>query len=167
VRRAPRTLATGCLLVAAWGLTACTQEKVVSGASLAARVAQEQRIRTPDLTVGDVTCTKLRATTGATATCTVHVDTVDLPVRATYNGPDAVTLTPERAAIDLVLAVEEVKARLPTSAADSEVTCGPAGAKVLVTDPGQTFDCSVVIDGKTRTATFRVLDVEGKVEEIA
>ena len=164
-----RRPATSALLVGAivgLAIAGCADDKVVSAASLAARVAQQQRIRTPDLSVGNVACTKLRAKTGATATCTVHVDTIDLAVRATYTGPDAVTLMPERAAIDLVRAVQDVKARLPASAADATVICGPPGAKILVTDPGSTFTCSVAIDGARRTATFRVLDVDGKVEEV-
>jgi hypothetical protein len=153
-------------LLAGLAAASCSGGTYVSHASLAARVAQQQRIRTPDLTVGNVTCSDLRARPGATATCTVRVDAVDVTVRATYTGPDAVTLTPTRAAIDLVRAVEDVKARLPASAADSTVTCGPPGAKILLTDPGRTFTCSVQLDGTRRTSTFRVLDVDGHVQEV-
>lgn len=150
---------------AALAAVACSQGQVVSNASLAARVAQQQRIRTPDLAVGDVACTELRAKVGATAVCSVHVDTVELTVQATYNGPDAVTLVPTRAAIDLVRAVQDVKARLPTGAG-GDVTCGPAGSKVLVVDPGATFTCAYTFAGATKIVTFRVLDVDGNVREV-
>ena len=163
VRRPALTsaLLAGALLTVA----ACSEVKVVSNASLTARVAQQQRTRTPDLTVGDVTCTKLPAKLGATAVCTVHVDTVDLTVRATYNGPDAVTLMPTRAAIDLVRAVQDVKARLPAGAG-TDVTCGPPGSKVLILEPGATFTCSYTFAGAAKFVTFRVLDIDGNVEEM-
>ena len=164
VRRPALTsaLVAGTLLTVA----ACSQGKVVSNASLSARVAQQQRMRTPDLTVGDVTCTKLLAKLGATAVCTVHVDTVDLTVQATYNGPDAVTLLPTRAAIDLVRAVQDVKARLPAGAG-TDVACGPTGSKVLVLDPGATFTCTYTFAAAAKIVTFRVLDVDGNVKEVS
>jgi hypothetical protein len=96
----------------------------------------------------------------------VRVDTVDLMVRATYQGPDVVELTPLRAAIDLIQAVQQVKAALPGSAVSAKVTCGPVGAKVLLADVGTTFTCTVSLNGNSGSLTYRVLDVDGHVQKV-
>lgn len=169
--RTVRAIAIG-LALACGALTACGDDGAGSGdgrvtdlSELEAKLVEMQEEKSPNLSVEGADCPdEVDLDEGSTFECTVTIEGVEAPyaVTLTEDNPEAETgsfhIEPAKAIIDVSIVVNFIQGRVDAGA---EVDCG--SEKVIVTDVGGTFVCTISGAGETNEVEMIVKDIEGTV----
>ena len=154
------------LLACSLLLAGCTSE--VDLADVEARLVELQQEETPDLEVDGAQCPEdVDLEEGVTFECDVTIEGVPAPysVTMTKDDPEAEVgsfhFEPAQPIIDVTLVVEFIRAQLNTQSAGAEVDCGEE--KVIVTEVGGTFECTVSDERGSETVEMVAKDKEGTV----
>ena len=171
--RALRTLA--CVALACLFLAACGGDsggsgsedggtKVTDLSELEAKLVAMQEEKVPDLAVEGAQCpAEVNLEEGTTFECTVTIEGVDAPyaITPTKDDPEAEVgsfhIEPAKAIINVSIVTDFINTQ--TGATDAK--CG--NEKVLVSEVGGTFDCTVSVGGQTQDVEMIVKDLEGTV----
>jgi hypothetical protein len=172
VRRKGLGAAVGTLLVACLAFAACGGSVGVSSGSgggpdlskLEAKLVDLQNEKSPDLTVGGAQCpTDVDLQQGAKFECTVTIEGVDAPysITLTEDDPEGAVgsfhIEPAKAIINVAIVTDFIA----TQAGGADAECGTE--KIIVSDVGGTFDCTVNVGGHTENVQMIVRDIDGTV----
>ena len=126
-----------------------------------------QKQATPDLSVGEARCPgRVELRNGATFGCSVLVEGLPAPYTVTVTDVDrdAKTADFEFELTRAVLSTAKLRDAVLQTLSDksAQVDCGPGKARLAAVDA--IIECSVTDKEGSRSATLRVVDIEGKVE---
>ncbi len=166
-----RALLVG-VVVAGLLLSGCSFELSLGGGpdldEVEDKLVEEQEKATPDLAVGGATCPEeVDVEEGATLECTVDIEGVEAPYKVTLTEVNedeervSFQSEPAKPIIDVSLVVEFLRGNLNTRSQGAEIDCGDAA--VLVTEVGETIECTVSDERGSETVPLVVKNVEGDV----
>jgi hypothetical protein len=131
---------------------------------LETKLVELQKEKSPDLNVEGAECPpEVDLEQGSSFECTVTIEGVAAPysVTLTEDDPEAEAgsfhVEPAKAIIDVSIVTEFISSQ----AGGGEAECG--SEKVIVSDVGGTFDCTVSIGGQTQDVEMIVKDIDGTV----
>lgn len=155
----------GVALLLGAGCSASIQVGGYDAADLEDQLVEEQKEASPDLEVGAAVCPEDidDVEEGDSFECTVEIEGTEAPYTVTLTDEDEGTLDfkPAKAIIDVSKIVEFLRGNLNTQFADADVECGDEA--VLVTEVGDTIDCTVSDETGSETVPMVVKNIDGDI----
>ena len=153
-----------------------TTVAVDDGAALEARMVEQMRQQAKDLTIESADCPEgpPEGDVGATTSCTVRAEGVDVPFTVTLLADNAQTqggahnyqIELARPLVNISALVDSIRAQAATQLKVApgrlQVECG--ASKIQVLDVGATIPCTVASGGTTRRLVATVTDDQGSVQ---
>lgn len=155
----------GWALVGGLLLTGCGDQPGLDASAVESYLVQSQTSVLEGLEIGDASCpddAELRE--AMTLKCTLAVEDATVPYRVRLRDVREEKVRVDVSLDAVVLLAEEVqrflRSTLPKEFRSADVTCGSA---VIVTDVGETLDCTLASGPQTKPVTIRVEDAAGNI----